>query len=91
MADDIVARLRERLARASIGDRMYERPMDWADADTLLAEIERLRGFEARLKGLVQCLLENDPDDVVADGGITVLMVWRSDAAHLLAGENDND
>jgi hypothetical protein len=43
MADNIVARLRERLARASIGDRMYERPMDWTEADTLLAEIERLR------------------------------------------------
>jgi hypothetical protein len=49
MTDDIVARLRERLARASIGDRMYERPMDWAEADTLLAEIERLRAALQRI------------------------------------------
>jgi hypothetical protein len=36
------------------------------------AEIERLRR-------LVQCLVDNDPNDDAADG-TTVLMVWRKEA-----------
>jgi hypothetical protein len=41
------------------------------------AEIERLGA-------LVQCLLDNDPNDDAADGGITVLDVWRRDARAVL-------
>lgn len=33
-----------------------------------------------RLRGLVRCLLENDPDDDAADG-VSVLDVWRKEAA----------
>jgi hypothetical protein len=50
-------------------------------------DIDRLQDAEEerdKLRGLVQCLLDNEPDDVVADGGITVLMVWRQDARRAL-------
>lgn len=33
----LVNKIRDRLARASHGDRMYERPMDWQEAEQLLA------------------------------------------------------
>jgi len=33
-----------------------------------------------RLRDLVTCLIENDPDDVISDGGHTVLEHWRHDA-----------
>jgi hypothetical protein len=36
-----------------------------------------------RLRGLVRCLVENDPDDDAADG-VTVLDVWRKDAVRAL-------
>lgn len=38
----------------------------------------------ARLRWLVQCLLDNEPDDMAADG-ITVLDAWRKDARAGLA------
>lgn len=37
MNNDLVARIKDRLASASKGDRMYERPMSWEEADALLA------------------------------------------------------
>lgn len=39
---------------------------------------------DAALIALVTCLLENEPDDLIADGGITVLDQWRKDAARLI-------
>jgi hypothetical protein len=39
----------------------------------LLIELERLRR-------LVRALIENEPDDIVADGGHTVLDEWRYNA-----------
>lgn len=33
-----------------------------------------------RLRELVQVLLDNDPDEPIADNGMTVLDGWRSDA-----------
>ena len=38
-----------------------------------------------RLRDLVQTLLDNDPDDMAADG-VTVLMVWRIEARAALGG-----
>lgn len=46
-------------------------------ADTLAAE-------NARLRDLVTCLLDNDPDDLAADGGVTVLDIWRKDASKVM-------
>jgi len=37
-----------------------------------------------RLENLVQCLIENDPDDAIADGGHVVLGLWRHDAKRAL-------
>lgn len=39
-----------------------------------------------KLESLVRCLLENNPDDSAADA-VTVLDVWRKDAARLLEDE----
>jgi len=36
------------------------------------------------LLDLVKCLLTNAPDDLAADGGITVLDVWRKEAQDLI-------
>lgn len=36
------------------------------------------------LADLVQAMLDNDPDELVADGGVTMLDVWRKDARRLL-------
>lgn len=36
------------------------------------------------LRHLVQSLIDNDPMEYVADGGITVLDVWRKDAKRIL-------
>jgi hypothetical protein len=50
---------------------------------------EHLCGFRdeaERLRMLVQALLDNDPDDMAADG-VTVLEVWRKEAARILASE----
>ncbi len=49
--------------------------------------LERSRAVEAReaaLAGLVDALLQNEPDDMAADG-ITVLDVWRKEARTVLA------
>ena len=40
-----------------------------------------------RLRSLVIAMLENDPSELAADGGITVLDVWRKDARALLRSE----
>lgn len=37
-----------------------------------------------KLRELVEALVENDPDDLVADGGHTVLDLWRHDAKKIL-------
>lgn len=54
-----------------------------AAADTV--ELWNRRPNEDRLRNLVKDLIENDPHESVADGGITVLDVWRKDAKRLLA------
>jgi hypothetical protein len=51
-----------------------------------------LTAAEARAKAaetLVRVLLDNDPNELAADGGITVLDVWRKDAARTLKGAPD--
>lgn len=50
------------------------------------ATIAALEAENARLRELVQCLLDNDPEDMAADA-ITVLQVWRKDAARALGRE----
>lgn len=36
------------------------------------------------LRNLVECLVENDPDEAISDAGHTVLDKWRYDAKHAL-------
>lgn len=38
----LVNRIEERLKRASRGDRAYERPMTWEEADTIIAYVRDL-------------------------------------------------
>jgi hypothetical protein len=39
---------------------------------------------EALAERLVRAMIENEPDDIVADGGHTVLDEWRYNARSLL-------
>ena len=54
------------------------------DRAFLLAEVERLMAENGRLKSLIRAMIENEPDDIVADGGHTVLDEWRYNARALL-------
>jgi hypothetical protein len=47
-------------------------------------EIQELRAENAQLRDLVRVLLDNEPDDLIADGGLTVLDGWRDSARKLL-------
>lgn len=38
----------------------------------------------AELESLVRCLLENDPDEYAADGGVRVIDLWLNDAQRIL-------
>lgn len=38
-----------------------------------------------RARSLLEAVRDNDPNDIVADGGVTAAMVWAQDAADLLA------
>ena len=40
---------------------------------------DALKKRVAKLERLVQCLIDEDPDDMAADG-VTVLDVWRKEA-----------
>lgn len=55
----------------------YEHGRLWEEKETAEARI-------AELEALVQTLIDNDPDDMAADG-VTVLDVWRKDARKALA------
>ena len=49
------------------------------------AEATALQARVAKLKRLVEILMENDPDDMAADA-VTVLDVWRKEASAALEG-----
>jgi hypothetical protein len=57
--------------------------------DDAYDKIDRLEAEIDQLRSLVQCLLDNNPDDLAADGGVTVLDVWRKDAKRILE-QNDH-
>lgn len=57
------------------------------EMDGMRAEIRELKAENARLRALVQTMLDEDPNDLCADGGVTVLMVWRKEARRALEGE----
>lgn len=48
------------------------------------AESRRLERENAKLRALVETLLDNDPDEPIADNGGTVLDMWRQDAKRAL-------
>jgi len=48
------------------------------------SEWARAMRYIRRLETLVEDLLENDPNDLVADGGYTLLDAWRADARRAL-------
>lgn len=53
---DLVERLRTQISSASLGERKYERPMTWDEADFVLSEIALLKAENERLRGaLMQC------------------------------------
>ena len=46
----------------------------------LQAENESLRVYARKLERLVQTLVDNDPDEQIADSGEVVLDLWRHEA-----------
>jgi hypothetical protein len=54
------------------------------DIDTLKGDLRASEEREAKLRSLVMCLIDNDPYDSIADGGVVVLDQWRKDARSLL-------
>lgn len=67
VTSELAAKLRKRLDSASPGDRQYERPMNWSEADELLAaltlheaEIARLKADLKLLEGEVDCHAEEE-------------------------------
>jgi hypothetical protein len=58
-------------------------------SDSRDAEVEHWRSESERrahkcdaLCRLIRCMIDEDPNEVVADGGVTMLDVWRKDAQH---------
>jgi len=51
-----------------------------ARAEASEAEVARLREALERRGRLIDCLLDNDPEEVISDAGHTVLQAWRHDA-----------
>jgi hypothetical protein len=66
-------RLGSQLGNRTTGLTAFEAEVAHQDRATLLRHIDRLAG-------LVRAMLESDPNELAADGGITVLDVWRKDA-----------
>ena len=82
---DLVVSLRDADTTRRIGESYadtHERRQ--RDRNEAAAEVERLRN-------LVQCLLDNDPNEAITDAGHTVLDKWRYDARQALAQEKPND
>ena len=52
--------------------------------ESLIDENIALRARVARLEELVQCLLDEDPNEQIAESGLTVLCAWRHDARRAL-------
>lgn len=49
-----------------------------------IAEVAAILDERNQLRSLVECLVENDPDDTISDAGHTVLEHWRHDARSIL-------
>lgn len=52
--------------------------------DHMESEKKAILARVARLEGLVQTLLDEDPNETIADNGSTVLCAWRYDARRAL-------
>jgi len=50
-------------------------------AKDTIAALTEMKAREGRFVKLIECLLDNDPDDAIADGGHVVLDLWRHEAA----------
>lgn len=56
---------------------------DWRARAASIEPVLRAADEIERMRELVACLLDNDPNDMAADA-VTVLDVWRKDAARVL-------
>lgn len=55
-----------------------------------IAEIRKSREQLVRATDLVRTLVENDPDEPIADNGAVVLDLWRQQARAFLGDEHAN-
>ena len=51
------------------------------------ALIERQAGEIAKMRGLLQTMIECDPDEPIADGGHVMLTLWRHEARAIRASD----
>jgi hypothetical protein len=69
-------------------ERLTKRWNDYRIAhDSVAKDNERLEAENERLQALIRTMLTEDPSDLAADGGVTVLDVWRKEAGRALARE----
>jgi hypothetical protein len=54
----------------------------------LQADLAAADRLNRELRALVLALLESDPNALAADGGVTVLDVWRAKARAAIGGDN---
>lgn len=59
------------------------------DRATLLRALDAERARRVEVEKLIRVLLENEPDDLVSDGGHTVLDLWRHEARANQKGTSD--
>jgi hypothetical protein len=59
--------------------------------DMAVAALRKSEERAGKLARLVQVFLDNEPDDLVADGGVTVLDVWRQEARRATLTKDQQD
>ncbi len=71
---------------------MHEESAFHAPRTTKAVEAMREAKTEiARLRALIKTMLDEDPNDLAADGGVTVLDVWRKKALRALRADRTTE
>jgi uncharacterized coiled-coil protein SlyX len=76
--DELKAEVAQLYANAELNSRLVVTALELRD---------EARQENKRLRTLVETLLKEDPNELAADGGVTVLDVWRKEARQLLERE----
>lgn len=80
--------MEDAIAEITLADRLEahtEQMAVKAERDRAQRACEQMGARIASLENLIRAMLENEPDDIVADVGYTVLDEWRYNARAMLA------